>query len=84
MRQPERAATHGPAFQVQLRTSSPFDELVVQFLLLRCGDVPQGRKQLPAFGNMLFHNFRLCQQPRTQVGIQRQIRAPAEKRADDI
>jgi hypothetical protein len=84
LRQPERAATHGPAFQVQLRTSSPFDELVVQRLLLRRGDLPQRREQLPAFGNMLFHDFRLCQQPRTQAGIQREIRAPAEKRADDI
>ena len=85
LHEPERAAAHRPTVQVQFRLLlPPLHELVVKHLLVRRRDVMQGSKQLAAFGDVRFHDFRLRQQSLAQISGQRQIGAPVEERADSV
>ena len=85
LHEPERAAAHRPAVQVQFRLlSPPLHQLVVKHLLVRRRDVVQGSEQLAAFGDVRFHDFRLCQQSLAQISRYRQIGVPGEKRADSV
>ena len=85
LHEPERAAAHRPAVQVQFRLLlPPLHQLVVKHLLVRRRDVVQGSEQLAAFGDVRFHDFRLCQQSLAQIPGQRQIGSPVEERADSV
>ena len=85
LHEPEGAAAYRPTVQVQFRLLlPPLHELVVQHPLLRRRDVTQGSKQLAAFGDVRFHDFRLRQQALAQISGQGQIGAPIEERADSV
>jgi len=54
----------------------PFDELPIQFLLLRRWQLPQSREVFATLGDMLFHDFRLASK-RRKISAERQIRPRA-------